>query len=186
VDVTDKYNRYGMALFTDHTTSYTHGQDFPLGLNIQYSGMGLWGRDHKITGPTTINYALVPHAGKWDKAGIQQQSNNWNEPLLAVVTTSRPNVHGRSLVKVPAGYEISAVNFDGNDMLVRLFNTGAGNVKSKVIFNCNADKVLLFELDGSIRQTLSSTKLKGGGLSTSIAMPKFGIRTIRLVDAKGI
>jgi hypothetical protein len=30
-------------------------------------------------------------------------------------------VQCRSLIKVPAGYEISAVNFDGNDMLVRLF-----------------------------------------------------------------
>jgi alpha-mannosidase len=186
VDVTDKDSQYGMALFTDHTTSYAHGQDFPLGLDIQYSGMGLWGRDHKITGSTIINYALVPHAGKWDKVGIQQQSNNWNEPLVAVATMARPYLPGRSLVKVPAGYEVSAVNFEGNDMLVRLFNTGAGNVKSKVIFTCTADKVVLSELDGRAGQALSSTKLKSGGVSTNIAMPKFGIRTIRLVNAKGI
>jgi alpha-mannosidase len=185
VDVTDKDNQYGMAVFTDHTTNYAHGQDFPLGLDIQYSGMGLWGRDHKITGPTTINYALVPHAGKWDRAGIQQQSNNWNEPLVAITTAMRPNLSGKSLVKVPAGYEVSAVNFDGNDMLVRVFNTGA-NVKSKVIFSCSADKVVSSELDGGARQTLPSTKLKDGGVSISIAMPKFGIRTIRLVNAKGI
>jgi alpha-mannosidase len=186
VDVTDKDDQYGMALFTDHTTNYAHGKDFPLGLDIQYSGMGLWGRDHKITGPTTINYALVPHAGKWDKAGIQQQSNNWNEPLVAIATAMRPNLSGRSLVKVPAGYEVSAVNFDGKDMLVRVFNTGSGNVKSKVIFSCSADKGVLSELDGRAGQTLSSTKLKGGGVSISVAIPKFGIRTIRLVNAKGI
>jgi alpha-mannosidase len=186
VDVTDKDNQYGMAVFTDHTTNYAHGKDFPLGLDIQYSGMGLWGRDHKITGPTTINYALVPHAGKWDRAGIQQQSNNWNEALVAIATTMRPNLSGRSLVKVPAEYEVSAVNFDGKDMLVRVFNTGSGNVKSKVIFSCSADKVVLSELDGRAGQTLSSTKLKGGGVSISVAIPKFGIRTIRLVNAKGI
>jgi len=174
-----------MAVFTDHTTNYTHGQDFPLGLDIQYSGMGLWGRDHKITGPTTINYALVPHAGKWDKAGIQQQSNNWNEPLMAVATTVRPKLSGNSLVNVPTGYEVSAINFDGNDMLVRIFNTGAG-IKRKITFSCNADKVILSELDGRAGQTLPSAKLKDGGLSTSIAMPKFGIRTIRLVNARGI
>jgi alpha-mannosidase len=83
VDVTDKDDQYGMALFTDHTTSYAHGEDFPLALNIQYSGMGLWGRDHQINGPTTIHYALVPHAGKWDKAGIEAENANWNEPLMA-------------------------------------------------------------------------------------------------------
>ncbi|RYU87306.1 glycosyl hydrolase [Mucilaginibacter terrigena] len=186
VDVTDNNNQYGMALFTDHTTNYAHGRDFPLGLDIQYSGMGLWGRDHKITGPTTINYALIPHAGKWDKAGIQQQSNNWNEPLVAVAMSAQPAMPGRSLVKVPEGYEVSAINFEGNDMLVRLFNTGAGGVKSNVVFNCNADKVILAELDGRTVKRLSSTKLKGGGISTTIAMPKFGIRTIRLINARGI
>ncbi|MGY4537617.1 alpha-mannosidase [Mucilaginibacter sp. UYNi724] len=186
VDVTDKDNQYGMALFTDHTTSYAHGENFPLGLNIQYSGLGLWGKDHSITGPTTINYALVPHAGKWDKAAIQQQNNEWNEPLLVAALSSVPTLSGKSLVKVPVGYEISAVNFDGNDMMVRLFNTGAANVKSKVTFNCKADKIVLSELNGKALQTLVSTKTKNGETSISIAMPKFGIHTIRLVNAKAI
>ncbi|QHS57509.1 glycosyl hydrolase [Mucilaginibacter sp. 14171R-50] len=185
VDVTDKDNRYGVALFTDHTTNYTHGQQFPLGLDIQYSGLGLWGRDHKITAPTTINYALVPHAGKWDKAHIQQLSDNWNEPLIVMAATAR-QLQGKSLISVPEGYEISSVTFEGNDMLVRLFNTGAGNVKSKVIFNCTAAKVSLCELDGRFKERLPSAKLKNGLLVTNVSMPKFGIRTIRLVNAKGI
>ncbi|MES2265414.1 MAG: glycoside hydrolase family 38 C-terminal domain-containing protein [Bacteroidota bacterium] len=186
VDVTDGNDQYGIALFTDHTTSYAHGEDFPLGLNIQYSGMGLWNRDHSITGPTTINYALVPHAGKWDKAAIQQQSNNWNEPLLVSTNASAPQSLGKSMVIVPAGYEISAVNFDGKDMMVRLFNTGAGNVKSKIIFNCKADKVVLCELDGRVAQTIIKSRLNNGNTSVSIAVPKFGIRTIRLINAIGI
>ncbi|MET3977481.1 alpha-mannosidase [Mucilaginibacter sp. UYP25] len=186
VDVTDQDNQYGMALFTDHTTSYAHGENFPLGLNIQYSGLGLWGKDHSITGPTTINYALVPHAGKWDKAAIQQQNNEWNEPLSVAALSSVPTSSGKSLVKVPFGYEISAVNFDGNDMMVRLFNTGAANVKSKVTFNCKADKIVLSELNGKSVETMVAKKTKNGETSISIAMPKFGIRTIRLVNAKGI
>lgn len=186
VDVTDGGGKYGMALFTDHTTSYAHGADFPLGLNVQYSGMGLWGRDHQISGPTTIKYALVPHTGKWDQAGIQQQSNNWNEPLTAVVSAEGRNSSGGSLIRVPAGYEISAVNFEGNDLMVRLFNTGVANIKSKVIFACRADKLVLTELDGRQASSLTLNKEKSGGLSTMITMPKFGIRTIRLVNAKGI
>ena len=60
VDVFDAQNNLGLALLTDHTTTYAHGKDFPLALNVQYSGAGLWGRNHTLTGPTTINYALVP------------------------------------------------------------------------------------------------------------------------------
>ena len=184
IDVTDKNGRYGMALFTDHTTNYAHGQHFPLALDIQYSGMGLWGRDHKITGPTTIKYALLPHAGSWDKAGIQQQSNNWNETLVAAATATRPVVSGRSLVKVPAGYEVSAVTFDGNDLMVRLFNTGVGNVRSNIEFICTADKATLCELDGRCIEELPLIKLNHGKLSTRIVVPKFGIRTVRLVNAR--
>src|SRR5690606_1910667 len=77
VDITDAGNNYGCALFTDHTTSYAHGSDFPLGLTIQYSGQGLWGRDYRITHPTEINYALVPHEGKWDNAGIWIENASW-------------------------------------------------------------------------------------------------------------
>jgi alpha-mannosidase len=184
VDVTDKDDQYGMALFTDHTTSYAHGEDFPLALNIQYSGMGLWGRDHQINGPTTIHYALVPHAGKWDKAGVEAENARWNEPLMAFVSAGRPDIAGKSLIQVPAEYEISTVNFEGNDMLVRLFNTGTGNVRSKVDFNCNADKATLVELDGRVGKTLKLQKTKAGDLSTDIAMPKFGIRTIKLLNAR--
>jgi alpha-mannosidase len=69
-------------------------------------------------------------------------------------------------------------------MLVRLFNTGADNVKSKVVFNCNADKATLVELDGRVGKTLKLQKTKAGDLSTDIAMPKFGIRTIKLLNAR--
>jgi alpha-mannosidase len=48
---------------------------------------------------------------------------------------------------VPAGYEVSAINFDGNNMLLRIFNTGTGN-KEKVTFGCQATKVVLTELNG--------------------------------------
>ncbi|MFD0763531.1 glycoside hydrolase family 38 C-terminal domain-containing protein [Mucilaginibacter lutimaris] len=186
VDVTDRDNKYGMALFTDHTTSYAHGEDFPLGLNIQYSGMGLWNRDHTITGPTTINYALVPHAGKWDKAAIQQQSTNWNEPLLVSTNSSAPELAVRSLITVPTGYEISALNFDGKDLIVRLFNVGVDNKNSTVTINCQADKVVLCELDGRVKQALAASETKNGGTRVNVTMPKFGFRTIRLVNARGL
>jgi alpha-mannosidase len=180
VDVTDNNNQYGMALFTDHTTSYAHGEDFPLALNIQYSGMGLWGKNYVINGPTQINYALIPHEGKWDKAGIWAEGTKWNEPLMAVIADKHPPDMSRSLVKVPAGYEVSAINFDGNNMLVRIFNTGTGN-KEKVTFGCQATKAVLTELDGREGKELTLSK-QSHQISTIITIPKFGLRTIKLMN----
>jgi alpha-mannosidase len=182
VDITDKNDQYGMALFTDHTTSYTHGEDFPLGLDIQYSGMGLWGRNYGINGPTQINYALIPHIGRWDKAGIWAAGTSWNEPLIAVVAGKHPQKMSRSLVKVPAGYEVSAINFDGNDMLVRIFNTGSA-VKEKITFGCQATKAILTELDGREGRELTLSR-QSHQIYTIIAIPKFGIRTIKLKNAR--
>ncbi|MCC8425808.1 glycoside hydrolase family 38 C-terminal domain-containing protein [Mucilaginibacter sp. UR6-11] len=181
VDVTDNNDQYGMALFTDHTTSYTHGEEFPLGLNVQYSGIGLWGRNYGINGPTQISYALIPHAGRWDKAGIWTEGTKWSEPLITVVAHKHPLKMSRSLVKVPAGYEVSAINFNGNDMLVRIFNTGTSG-QEKLIFGCRATKAILTELNGKEGEELPLS-LQPHQISTTIAVPKFGIRTIKLVNA---
>jgi alpha-mannosidase len=54
-----------------------------LGLDVAYSGVGLWGRNYTLKYPTEMNYALVPHAGKWDKAGIWTESDKFNEPVEA-------------------------------------------------------------------------------------------------------
>ena len=82
VDLAEQEGDYALALFSDHTTSYSHGEDYPLGLTAQYSGNGLWGPDYKITGPLRMKYAIVPHREKWDKAAIATKSDCWNEPLL--------------------------------------------------------------------------------------------------------
>jgi alpha-mannosidase len=89
VDVEDAPKRLGLALMTDHTTSYAHGAEHPLGLTVQYSGVGLWGRNYSLNGPTELNYAVVPHAGTWEDAEIERNNARWNEPLPAVSTTTR-------------------------------------------------------------------------------------------------
>ena len=86
VDLAEQEGDYALALLSDHTTSYSHGQDYPLGLTVQYSGPGLWGPDYKITGPLTIKYAIIPHRGKWDKASIATSSDRWNEPFYILIT----------------------------------------------------------------------------------------------------
>ena len=65
VDEAEERGNYAMALYSDHTTSYQHGSDYPLGLTLQYSGQGLWGRNYLIDRSTQVKYSLMPHTGTW-------------------------------------------------------------------------------------------------------------------------
>jgi alpha-mannosidase len=181
VDVTGDNDQYGMALFTDHTTSYTHGKDFPLGLDLHYSGMGLWGRNYIINGPSDIHYALVPHAGKWDRAGIWTEGTKWNEPLVAQVSITPAGNAPRSLIRVSKGVEVTSVTFSDKDMLVRLFNAEANSANVKLALSCKFNKAVLVELDGRKIKDLNIEKQGTGALGTTLAIPRFGIRTIKIV-----
>ena len=179
VDAYDAQKNLGLALLTDHTTTYAHGKDFPLGLNVQYSGVGLWGRNHTITGPTEIRYALVPHAGKWDEAQIAAEVQGWNEPLVASLAQPAKHSH-RSLVDVGAtGWQVTTVLVNGADLLVRLFNAAGGAKPQKVVIGGRAAAVDLVELDGTIKKPLPTQQSKLGTV-VRVAMPRFGLCTIRL------
>jgi len=179
VDVYDDKTNLGLALLTDHTTTYAHGQNLPLGLSVQYSGTGLWGRNYTITGPTEIKYALVPHAGKWNEAGISTEISNWNEPLQASLTQAE-NGSKKSLVDVSGtGLQVTTVLAEGDDLLVRLFNAeGDGKIK-KLTIGGKAEAATLVELNGAVRETLNQKQNKTTTV-LSVAMPRFGLRTIRL------
>jgi alpha-mannosidase len=183
VDVTGDDEKYGMALFTDHTTSYAHGKDFPLALDIQYSGMGLWGRNYTIQGPTEIHYALIPHAATWDKADIWAEATKWNEPLI--VSSGKPlTSENKSLIETNNhDAEITSIQFDKNDLLVRLFNAGASK-EITITVNCNADGAQLVELDGRIRQGLPLTQQNNNRNTLKFGISRFGLRTIRLINAR--
>ncbi|QHT71470.1 hypothetical protein GXP67_34835 [Rhodocytophaga rosea] len=183
VDVYDEQNNIGLALLTDHTTSYSHGENFPLGLNIQYSGAGLWGRNHTITGPTEINYALVSHTGKWDQAQLSTEVMNWNEPLVASLTQNKGDAK-KSLVDVTGtGLQVTTVLADGNDLLVRLFNAEGDSKPKKVLLGGNVSAIELVELNGTVKETLNTQKNKTGS-EVTVAMPRFGLRTMRLKSFK--
>lgn len=185
VDVTDAANNYGMALFTDHTTSYAHGADFPLGLTIQYAGIGLWGRNYNITGPTEIHYSLIPHSGKWDKANIWTEGNNWNEPLFATVmeSTPKPGDTSKSLIDVTGtGYEISSMLYNGKNLLVRFFNAEGDDGPKVISFDGKADRADLVELNGKKIDDLKMSIDNNKRTKVSLNMPRFGIRTISLIN----
>ncbi len=182
VDVTDGNNNYGIALLVDHTTNYTHGEDFPLGLTLEYSGIGLWGRNYAIKGPTDVHYSLIPHAGKWDKSGLWTASEEWNEPLIVNVSDAMPaGAKYRSLVDAKnTGYDVTSLNADGNDLTIRVFNAEGSNAPQEIIFDGKANRAELVELDGRKRADVQMKKDASGKTILTLDMPRFGIRTIKL------
>jgi alpha-mannosidase len=179
VDVEDGEGQYGMALFCDHTTSYGHGQDFPLALTVQYSGNGIFYRDYKIDGPTEMNYAWIPHAGKWDRAGIWAEGTKWNEPL--VVRTGAAGEGERSLLQPEReGMEISSVTMQGRDLFVRLFNAEATGDWQKLYLGFAAETAAEVDLNGREIKRLPVRKDRSGRRFVELSIPRFGIRTLRL------
>jgi len=183
VDVTDGDGKFGMAMFTDHTTSYTHGENFPLGLVTQYSGMGLWGRSYYTAGPTNIHYALMPHAGKWNQAGVWSASAKWNEPMLTVVNSSSAVTAQRSMVTAQKGVVLTSAEKNGDDILLRFFNAEGGSGKKKIALNFKFGKAQLVELNGKVTAELKPIKDAKGQSFLELTMPQFGFITIRV---KGI
>ena len=115
VDITDGNNQYGMALLSDHVTSYSHGENFPLALTIQYAGIGLWGENYSVNGPTDIHYALLPHKNKWDKAGINDETINWNEPIITSILDAE-DPSNSFVGNMESGLTISAMYYQGDDL----------------------------------------------------------------------
>lgn len=167
----------GLALFTDHTTSYVHGRDYPLGFTLQYVGKALWGRNYNIHGPTEVKYAIVPHRGKWDADGISKEETRWCEPLTII-----PSGGGNdfSLLRLQdERWQVPAMLMVGNDLLIRIYNAAGDEREQEIYFNGEADKIVLERLDGQVLQTLSSRQAAGKTVFR-LSMPRFGIRTIRL------
>lgn len=175
VDVNDQRN--GLALLTDHTTSYVHGKDYPLGLTLAYSGRALWGRNYDLTGPTDVRYAIVPHTGNWDNGGMAQEETKWCEPLLVMPAGE---TKAFSLVSFDnAQWQAPTMMMDGKDLLVRIYNA-AGDAKPYAVrLNGKATAAQLEQLDGHVQQALKTKAGAKGSTVVTLAMPRFGIRTLR-------
>lgn len=184
VDVVDENSEYGCALYTDHTTSYTHGENFPLGLTIQYSGEGLWGRNYSINGATEIHYSLIPHKGDWREAELWKKGELINEPLLAVPAGNKEPASPQSFFSSDKkGWVLSSSILDGNDLLLRIFNAEGDDTKGSLNLGFQFSGAQLEELNGEIKQTLGIDR-KLPNTEIAISIPKFAFRTIRFLNVK--
>ena len=176
VDLVQSDEKYGLALLSDHTTSYSFGSDFPLGLTAQYSGFGLWGVDYKITQPLKMKFAIVPHKGKWDDAAISAESNVWNEPLIYSLHRDVGQKTNSLIDADNTGYEITAARMNDNGIIVRLFNADGNHLPQKITFNFPFSRIDEVDLNGQvISENVSVNK------TITVSMPRFGIKTYKLI-----
>ena len=152
-DISEGNDGCGLALLTDHTGTYSYGKDFPLALTAQYCGVGLWGREYGIDAPLEMRFALYPHEGMWDEAGVARLSTEWNEPLQIVVHKGEKSPAHSFARLGNSGYELSCVRRTEEGVELRLFNA---------------------EGDESIHE------IGIGSQRLSVRIPRFGIKTIRL------
>jgi len=182
VDAYDKVQDVGLTLMTDHTSSYTHDTNNTLGLTLQYAGVGLWGRDYTIQGPTEVHYALLPHAKNWDRAGVWNAAASWNEPLVSKMFASEQHASNtsESLLQIEGdGWEVPTVRLRDDKLFVRLFNPSAADSKKVLHYNGPVSKIELMQLNDQILQKIPFKRQYGAAVF-KMTLPRFGIGTLRI------
>ncbi len=179
VDIAQRDGGYGLAIFTDHTTSYTHGQDFPLGLTIQYSGGGLWWRDYGITGPAEMSYAVMPHAGLWDGGGVSLENERISEPATALWGVAGRRDRHSFVNFLKPGYTISSAVIDGGDLVLRIYNAWGDASPVAMELDCGAKAMREERLDGPAVGAVALEKT-GDVARATLSMPRHAVKTYRI------
>ncbi|RYY55112.1 MAG: glycosyl hydrolase [Chitinophagaceae bacterium] len=180
IDITDEKKQYGLAVFSDHTTSYLHAGGLA-GLTTQYSGVGLWGRNYSITGPTEFSYALYPHKGDWEQASVWRKNTEWNNPPETSVSHQGGIGSTQLLRSGNPDIEITAVEMQDGNMIVRLFNPSRKTAVTTLLPSFTATRIETVELDGRVKKSFGAGK-SGKTLKTSL--PAFGFETILFTGVK--
>lgn len=182
VDLVDESQDCGLALFSDHTTAYTHGPDHPLALVLGWGAEGgFWWGKCPLRGTQEVHYALIPHRGNWEAAHLHAECSRWHEPLVAQVAAGKAGRGGEraSLLSVDQEcVEVPTVLVEGKNLLVRLFNASAQVVEPVVSVGVDLAHAELIELSGQQQSSLA-LKPSSGRTEMRLSMPPFAIRTLR-------
>ncbi len=170
----------GLSLYSDHTTTYSFGPDFPLGLTVQFSGNGLWGRNYPITEATELNYAFMPHSGSWDSAGVQKKSDEWNEPLMCMVAGGNIKTEISCIDTDGTGYSVSAFIPTDGGYLLRIFNADGDANEKSIRLGFPVREVMETDLAGNVVTRTTSSGGHGNVDRFTVDAPRYSIRTYLL------
>ena len=187
VDVFDEQEKYGLTVFSDHTTAYTHGPEFPLSLVLAWGWEGgFWWGKRPLNGVQQVNYAVMLHKGAWDEAEVSKENAVFCEPLMSRLLPGPSETKGTqkeatnvSFVQVSGnGIEIPTMLVSGSSVDVRLFNAEGDTAERHISFLKRPARVELIELHGKVIQRMQVEDL-AGRFGVKLAIPRFGLRTLR-------
>lgn len=174
VDLSEGKKGHGFAVLTDHTTSYSYGADEPLALTVQYAGDGLWWRRYPIDGESMMNYALIPHQGRWDQAGLSQMVADWHNPLVASACHAQQQP-ARQMLSATCQLSAAMMQADGAIML-RLFNADGTTGREQLKLGFPVKDIVEVDLNG---RPLAHYQPDAKG-TVSMKMPRFAIKTLKV------
>ena len=184
VDVADGTGDHGLALFSDHTTSYAHGPELPSGPHDPVCRQRTMGarlpRRRADRSPLCADAARRP-VGRGRRPGLVAA---WQEPPWARTARGgqRP---ARSLVDPGAsGWAVPAMYERDGKLLVRLFNASGVDAAHDLGIGFEAGKIEIVELDGRVVDELKPTVDGTGRRTIRLRIPRFGIRTLRFSGLK--
>ncbi|ACT02827.1 glycoside hydrolase family 38 C-terminal domain-containing protein [Paenibacillus sp. JDR-2] len=185
VDVYDEQSNCGLAIFSDHTTDYSHGDLDPLALTLGWGAEGgFWWGKRPLQDVREMRYAILPHEDRWDRAGIAHESERWTQPLQPMhIRWSKPKSLSLLHVSEPS-IEISSLQRDGGDLLVRLYNSGTVDSAFSLVINAESSGISAVELDGKHKEMVQHSRLPNGGCEVGMTLPRHGLATLRISDIR--
>ncbi|GLX66700.1 glycoside hydrolase family 38 C-terminal domain-containing protein [Paenibacillus glycanilyticus] len=185
VDVYEEESDSGFAILSDHTTDYTHGEQDPLALTLGWGGEGgFWWGKRPLEGVQEMRYAILPHKNRWDQAGIPQESQRLSEPLLPMLIRCAAPMSQSFMKVTDSSIQISSLQRDGRDLLVRLYNSGSCDSGFSLITSLECGDIAAVELDGQPKEKLHHSLLPDGGAEVRLSLPRQGLATLRIPDVR--
>lgn len=185
VDVRDESKDAGLALFSEHTTAYTHGPAHPLSLVMGWGWEGgFWWGKCPLLGEHRLQYSVMPHRGDWEQAKLWQEVSATEEPLLPMPVDGRSfaGAPSHSLVRVSGeGIQISSMSHSEKALEVRLFNARATVSHCKLTCGFKPIRGYSIDLRGIVQSRLRLKTTPSGESTVSFAIPQFGLRTFRFL-----
>jgi hypothetical protein len=135
----------------------------------------IWGNDLSKT-TQVFRYAILPHAGTWEDAGIWETGEARNRRPVCFAGEAKIE-NGSPVCVRTDGVEVSAFFTENGKYYIRLFNSG----------NATSARVALDDaFQGAVECTLDKKENgkrleKDGDGCVSVEIQRFGLRTLRLL-----
>ncbi len=174
----------GLTVFSDTTTSYTHGDGQPFGLTMAWAGDGgYWWRHRRLSGAHSMSYGIMPHEGDWRAADVWHEGQKRSFP--AVVRRMGawdpvPALDAPICIRAARTELSTAFTDDTGAFCLRLFNPGRAETATVALPDAFAGRVERVELDGRIAEWIDTEFGEDARRCVKIEMPAFAVRTLRL------